>query len=61
MSRRCGGVQRRELRGALAGELLALAAGVAWASEQSGGQGDLIPRLLSIAVEGLATGGRSTG
>jgi len=39
-----------------ADELLALAAGVAWASEQSGGPADLIRRLLSLAMEGLRTG-----
>jgi AcrR family transcriptional regulator len=38
-----------------ANELLALAAGVAWASEQSGGPDGLIHRLLSYAMDGLRT------
>jgi AcrR family transcriptional regulator len=37
-------------------ELLALAAGVAWASEQSTGQPDLVRRLLSMTMYGLAGG-----
>ncbi|MFI5891143.1 TetR/AcrR family transcriptional regulator [Actinoplanes sp. NPDC051513] len=39
-----------------AGELLALAAGVAWAGERSGGSPDLIGRLLSYTMEGLTAG-----
>lgn len=46
-----------EVRGDLtAGELLALAAGVAWTSEQSGGSAELIRRLLSYTMEGLRIG-----
>ncbi len=40
-----------------AGELLALAAGAAWASEQSGGSAELVSRLLSYTMEGLRIGG----
>lgn len=40
-------------------ELLALAAGVAWASEQSTGQTDLVHRLLSIAMHGLTATDRA--
>jgi hypothetical protein len=47
-----------EVRGDVtAGELLALAAGVAWAGERSGGSPDLIRRLLSYTMEGLQAGG----
>jgi AcrR family transcriptional regulator len=35
-------------------ELLSLAAGIAWASEQSPGQTDLVDRLLSMAMHGFA-------
>jgi AcrR family transcriptional regulator len=55
-------LQRAQASGAVradvtADELLALAAGVAWVSQQSAGGSSLVDRLLSVAMTGLAAPG----